>query len=122
LTWEDSEFIFRPFKNEEELFYTAQQYNNCLAACRDGICDGRIIMGAFAKEIDGSIASCPTFVFEVTPYLDIVEISTYNNIEVTDPELLEKVRTWKKSKWYLLSNGRNVYRDPETPVDTEETT
>ena len=113
LKWEDSRYIYKPFDTEEELFFVGQQYNNCLPVYRDKIIDGAVLVCAYEKNEDGTMAGCPDFVFELTPYLDVLEISTYNNEEITDPVRLEHVRSFRKAKWYLLSNGRNVFREPD---------
>ena len=117
LKYDDGEYYFTPFQTEEELFFVGQQYNNCLPVYRDRIIDdGAVLVCAYKKTPEG-IEDCPDFVFEVTPHLDVVEISTYNNEEITDPVRLEAVRNFRKAKWYLLSNGRSVFRDPD---DKEE--
>ena len=119
LKYDDGVYYFAPFQTEEELFFVGQQYNNCLPVYRDRIIDdGAVLVCAYKKTVDG-VEDCPDFVFEVTPHLDVVEISTYNNEEITDPVRLEAVRNFRKSKWYLLSNGRSVFREPDDKEDIE---
>jgi hypothetical protein len=62
---------------------------------------------------DGTMDDCPEFVIEVTPHLDIIEASTYNNVDIADAERLKVIRDYIDSRRYLLSNGRSVYRDPD---------
>ena len=113
LKHDDGVYYFTPFQTEEELFFVGQQYNNCLPVYRDRIIDdGAVLVCAYKKTTDG-VEDCPDFVFEVTPHLDVVEISTYNNEEITDAFRLEAVRNFRKAKWYLLSNGRSVFREPD---------
>ena len=117
LKWETPEYLMRPFKNEAELFYVGELYNNCLPTYRDRIIDnGAILIAAFKK--DESKVD-PDFVFEVTPRLDVLEVSTYNNEEVVDDERLSVVSAFRKAKWYLLSNSRTVYRDIDDPDEEE---
>lgn len=119
LHYDNGEYVFSPFQTEEELFFVGQQYNNCLPIYRDKIIDdGAILVCAYKKTPNG-LEECPDFVFEVTPHLDVLEISTYNNEEVKDPDKIEAVREFRKAKWYLLSKGRNVYRAPDDNEDDE---
>ena len=113
LEWEDSEYHFRPFANEKELCDTAIALHNCLVSYRDKIIKGAVLVAAFKKLPDGAEEKIPEFVMEFTPYLDVLEISGYNNAEIVDPERLAIVGAFRKAKWYLLSNGRNVYREPD---------
>ena len=117
LKYDDGEYVFSPFQTEEELFFVGQQYNNCLPVYRDKIIDDGAVLVCAYKKTPLGVEDCPDFVFEVTPHLDVLEISTYNNEEVTDPDKLESVRNFRKAKWYLLSKGRNVYRDPDEKDD-----
>lgn len=120
LKYDDGTYIFAPFQTEEELFFVGQQYNNCLPVYRDKIIDdGAVLVCAYKKSADGVKEECPDFVFEVTPHLDVLEISSYNNEEVTDPDKIEAVRAFRKAKWYLLSKGRSVFRDPDEKDDEE---
>lgn len=114
LKYDDGTYYFAPFQTEDELFFVGQQYNNCLPVYRDRIIDdGAVLICAYKKTSDGGTEECPDFVFELTPHLDVLEISSYNNEEVTDADKLESVRAFRKAKWYLLSKGRSVYRDPD---------
>lgn len=114
LKHDDGVYYFAPFQTEDELFFVGQQYNNCLPVYRDKIIDdGAVLVCAYKKNPDGTKEDCPDFVFEVTPHLDVLEISSYNNEEVTDPFKIECVRAFRKAKWYLLSKGRSVFRDPD---------
>lgn len=120
LKYDDGTYIFAPFQTEEELFFVGQQYNNCLPVYRDKIIDdGAVLVCAYKKSADGGKEECPDFVFEVTPHLDVLEISSYNNEEVRDPDKIEAVRAFRKAKWYLLSKGRSVFRDPDEKDDEE---
>jgi hypothetical protein len=117
LKYDDGTYLFKPFDTEEELFFVGQQYNNCLPIYRDKIIDNGAVLVCAYRKTDFGIEECPDFVFEVTPYLDVLEISTYNNEEVVDPDRVEAVRNFRKAKWYLLSKGRTVYREAD---DNEE--
>jgi hypothetical protein len=117
LNWENETYKFSPFKTEDELFFVGQQYNNCLPVYRDKIIDDGAILICAYKKLGNGTEDCPDFVFEVTPYLDVLEISSYNNEEVVDPERIECVRAFRKAKWYLLSKGRTVYREPDENDD-----
>lgn len=113
MCWENANYIFRPFDSKEETAYAGSCLNNCLGACIQGICEGRVIIAAFRKASDGTLDDCPEFVIEVTPHLDIIEASTYNNVDIVDAERLKVIRDYIESRRYLLSNGRSVYRDPD---------
>ena len=114
LIWDDGEYLFRPIQTEEELFYIGERYNNCLPVYRDKIIDeGAVVVAIYKKNNDGELEECPGVVFEVSPRLDIFQIKTYNDEDVTDPEMIALISEWKKAKSYLLTNGRLVYRDPE---------
>jgi hypothetical protein len=113
MCWENTNYIFRPFNTKEETAYAGSCLNNCLGACIQGICEGRVIIAAFRKMSDGTMDDCPEFVIEVTPHLDIIEASTYNNVDIADAERLKVIRDYIDSRRYLLSNGRSVYRDPD---------
>lgn len=119
LKYDNGEYVFTPFQTEEELFFVGQQYNNCLPIYRDKIIDDGAILVCAYKKTPSGLEECPDFVFEVTPHLDVLEISTYNNEEVKDPDKLEAVREFRKAKWYLLSKGRNVYRAPDDNEDND---
>ena len=114
LIWDNGEYLFRPIQTEEELFYIGERYNNCLPVYRDKIIDeGAVVVAIYKKNNDGELEECPGVVFEVSPRLDIFQIKTYNDEDVTDPEMIALISEWKKAKSYLLTNGRLVYRDPE---------
>lgn len=114
LIWDNGECLFRPIQTEEELFYIGERYNNCLPVYRDKIIDeGAVVVAIYKKNNDGELEECPGVVFEVSPRLDIFQIKTYNDEDVTDPEMIALISEWKKAKSYLLTNGRLVYRDPE---------
>jgi hypothetical protein len=113
MKWENNEYIFRPFKDEEELFFVGQQYNNCLPIYRDKIIDGAVLVCAFKKTAAGNEEDCPDFVIEFTPRLDVLEASTYNNVDISDADRLQVLRDYIDSRRYLLSNGRTVFREPD---------
>ena len=62
---------------------------------------------------EGTKAICPVVVFETTARLDILQVKTFNDDDVTDKNLLKVVSEWKEAKRYLLSKGRTVYRELE---------
>lgn len=114
LIWNNGEYLFRPIQTEEELFYIGERYNNCLPVYRDKIIDeGAVVIAIYKKSNGGELEDCPGVVFEVSPRLDLFQIKTYNDEDVTDPEMIAMISEWKKAKSYLLTNGRLVYRDPE---------
>ena len=116
LVWDspDYEYHFRPMQTEDELFYVGERYNNCLPIYRDKIIDENAIVVCVYHKENGVLEKCPSVVFEVTPYLDIIQVKTYNDADVTDRSMLNMISDWKEAKRYLLSNGRTVYRDPES--------
>ena len=118
LIWDNGEYLFRPIQTEEELFFIGERYNNCLPVYRDKICDeGAVVVAVYKQNADGTLAECPDVVFETSSRLDIIQIKTYNDEDVTDPFFIEMIANWKKSKSYLLSGNRTVYRDPEPVKD-----
>jgi hypothetical protein len=114
LRWENDEYVIAPMQSEQELFYVGERYNNCLPVYRNKIIDdGAIVLCIYEKNSEGQIEDCPVVVFETSPYLDIYQIKTFNDEDVTDVKMIELIREWKDSKRYLLTKGRSVYRDAE---------
>ena len=114
LAWENEPYCFRPIQTEDELFYIGERYNNCLPVYRDKIIDeGAVVIAIYKRDNDGNLENCPEVVFETSPVLDIIQIKTFNDQDVTDKFMIDMISAWKKAKYYLLSGNRSVYRDPE---------
>lgn len=114
LIWDSGSYVFSPIQTEDELFYIGERYNNCLPIYRDKIIDeGAIVIAVYKETQDGSLEECPDVVFEVGPKLDIIQIKTFNDEDVTDPDMIALISEWKDSKRYLLTGNRTVYREPE---------
>ena len=121
LKYDDGKYAAIPIESEKKLYQIGQWHNACHATRRDAIIDdNQIIIGVYEKNSDGSVPECPIFCFQVTPRLDVVEMAGFNNEEVTNVEHIEFVRNFRKAKWYLLSNGRTVYREPDEKEEVEE--
>ena len=114
LVWESGPFCFRPVQTEDELFYFSERHNNCLLTYRDYIINEEsVVMAIWEKDKYGNFKDCPDVLFETSPVLDIRQIKTFNDQDVTDKPIIDMISAWKKAKYYLLSGNRNVYRDPE---------
>ena len=84
-------------ESEQELFDIGNRYNNCLPIYRDKVIDeGAIIYSMYKVDNDGNIVDpMPPITFEVNYELDFIQIKTFNDVDVTDPDIINIIKKWR---------------------------
>lgn len=103
---------------ETELFKIGNEYNNCLPIYRDRIIDdGAVIYSIYKLDDEGNkIEDVPSVTFEVTWNFDFIQIKTFNDQDVCDPDILELLKKWQKTarkKKGEYENGKAAYAHNE---------
>lgn len=92
----DDYFIRCP-ETEKELFEIGNRYNNCLPIYRDKIIDnGAIIYSMYPVKDGVVIDNMPPVTFEVTQEFDLIQIKTFNDVDVEDISVLETIKKWRQ--------------------------
>ena len=90
-------YLFRCPETEKELFEIGNRYNNCLPIYRDRIIDnGAIIYSMYPVDNGVVIDNMPPVTFEVTKDFDFIQVKTFNDADVDDPEILEVIKKWRQ--------------------------
>ena len=90
------DYLIRCPETEKELFEIANRYNNCLPIYRDKIIDnGAIIYSMYKVENGVVVDNMPPVTFEVTKSFDIIQIKTFNDVDVEDPKIIDTVKQWR---------------------------
>ena len=93
--------------SEQELFDIGNKYNNCLPIYRDKIIDdGAIIYSMYKVDDIGNVVEpMPPVTFEVNLELDFIQIKTFNDADVTDPNIISIIKKWRTQ--IRRQEGRN---------------
>jgi preprotein translocase subunit Sss1 len=89
---------------DETYFYVlGEAYNNCLAKYRDEIIDRNgIVYCIYNRNTPDAI---PEVTFEVNKDFDFIQIKTFNDEDVTDPDIIKMLKEWQKIARKGLCNG-----------------
>ena len=82
---------------EKELYNIGEEYQDCLPLYRDKIIDDNAIIYSMypVNEAGEKTGEIPPVTFEVTSDLDFIQIKTFNDADVIDPEILNVLKKWK---------------------------
>lgn len=83
--------------SEQELFDIGNRYNNCLPIYRDKVIDEGAIIYSMYKVDDNSniVDPMPPVTFEVNLELDFIQIKTFNDADVNDPDIINVIKKWR---------------------------
>lgn len=99
-------YLIKCPETERELINLGVEYNNCLPTYRDRIIDdGAMIFSMYRLNQDGSIVEeTPRVTFEVSKMYDIIQIKTFNDADVTDPDIIAVIQQWRTLAKKTLGN------------------
>ena len=91
-------YLIRCPETETELFEIGNKYNNCLPTYRNRVIDeNAMIFSVYRLDTDNNIIEeIPSVTFEVNKLLDFIQIKTFFDADVTDEDMLELLKSWKR--------------------------
>ena len=91
------DYLIRCPETEKELFEIGNRYNNCLPIYRDKIIDNGAIIYSMYPVKDGVVVdNMPPVTFEITKGFDLIQIKTFNDVDVEDVEILDTIKKWRQ--------------------------
>lgn len=96
-SYQINDYLIKCPTTEAELFNIGFAYHNCLPTYRDRIIDqNAIVLSIYRLDKQGDVVDqIPEYTFEINKNLDIVQLKTFFDADVTDTEILDVVKTWK---------------------------
>lgn len=97
-SYRTNEYLIQCPNTENELFSIGFAYHNCLPTYRDRIIDkNAVVLSIYKLDDDGNVIDeIPEYTFEINKNLDIIQLKTFFDADVTNAEIIDVVRMWKK--------------------------
>lgn len=96
-SYRTDDYLIQCPTTERELFDIGFAYHNCLPTYRDRIIDNNaIILSIYKLDEEGSVIDkIPAYTFEINRDLDIIQLKTFFDADVSEPSILDIVKTWR---------------------------